>query len=126
MSRFFSSKYRNLVPYTPGEQPRERKYIKLNTNESPFPPSEKAVAAAAAAAAELQLYSDPTCAALTQALAAHLGAAPEEIMFMDWLCDNVEGSIPEFEQLLPSSQEMVRVLGVYRDKIPPETEEDKR
>ena len=81
MSRFFSSKYRNLVPYTPGEQPRERKYIKLNTNDSPFPPSEKAVAAAAAAVAELQLYSDPTCAALTQALAAHLGAAPEEIMF---------------------------------------------
>ena len=51
---------------------------------------------------------------------------PEEIMFMDWLCDNVEGSIPEFDQLLPSSQEMVRVLGVYRDKIPPETEEEKR
>ena len=51
---------------------------------------------------------------------------PEEIMFMDWLCDNVEGSIPEYDQLLPSSQEMVRVLGVYRDKIPPETEEEKR
>ena len=51
---------------------------------------------------------------------------PEEIMFMDWLCDNVEGTIPEFDQLLPSSQDMVRVLGVYRDKIPPETEEEKR
>ena len=50
---------------------------------------------------------------------------PEEIMFMDWLCDNVEGTIPEFDQLLPSSQDMVRVLGVYRDKIPPETEEEK-
>ena len=51
---------------------------------------------------------------------------PEEIMFMDWLCDNVEGTIPAFDQLLPSSQEMVRLLGVYRDKIPPETEEEKR
>ena len=51
---------------------------------------------------------------------------PEEIMFMDWLCDNVEGTIPAFDQLLPSSQDMVRVLGVYRDKIPPETEEEKR
>ena len=50
---------------------------------------------------------------------------PEEIMFMDWLCDNVEGTIPAFDQLLPSSQEMVRLLGVYRDKIPPETEEEK-
>ena len=50
---------------------------------------------------------------------------PEEIMFMDWLCDNVEGTIPAFDQLLPSSQDMVRVLGVYRDKIPPETEEEK-
>ena len=51
---------------------------------------------------------------------------PEEIMFMDWLCDNVEGTIPAFDQLLPSSQEMVRLLGVYRDKIPPEPEEEKR
>ena len=39
MSRYFSGKYAALTPYTPGEQPRDMRYIKLNTNESPYPPS---------------------------------------------------------------------------------------
>lgn len=46
--------------------------------------------------------------------------SPEEIMDMDWLCDNVDGAIPAFEELLPMSQNTVRLLGIYRDRIPPE------
>ena len=80
MSRFFSKKYQSLVPYTPGEQPTERKYIKLNTNESPFPPSDKAVAKAAEAAKLLQLYPDPTCGELTRAVADLCGAEANEVL----------------------------------------------
>ena len=41
-------------------------------------------------------------------------------MNMDWLCENVVGEIPRYDQLLPKSQALVRVLGLYRDDIPPE------
>ena len=47
---------------------------------------------------------------------------PEEVLHMDRLCDNVVGSIPPFEEILPISQKMVRQLGIYRDSIPPEKE----
>lgn len=69
MSRFFTSKYSNLIPYTPGEQPKDRKFVKLNTNESPFATPECAVEAAKAAAENAQLYSDPECTYFRQALA---------------------------------------------------------
>ena len=80
MSRFFSQKYKSLEPYTPGEQPKEMQYIKLNTNESPFPPSKKAQAEATKAAASLQLYSDPTCKKTTDALAKALGVGADEVL----------------------------------------------
>ena len=80
MSRFFSKKYEKLEPYTPGEQPKERKYIKLNTNESPFPPSPRAVEYAAEAAKNLQLYSDPTCASLVDALAKTYRIERDEVL----------------------------------------------
>ena len=81
MSRFFSQKYDSLVPYTPGEQPKDRVFIKLNTNESPFPPSPKAQAYACEAAENLQLYSDPECKALVQTAAKTMGIAEDEILF---------------------------------------------
>ena len=81
MSRFFSDKYQALTPYTPGEQPRDQRYIKLNTNESPFPPSPKAQARAEEELKKLQLYSDPTCAALTAQAAKTLGVGEENIIF---------------------------------------------
>lgn len=80
MSRFFSSKYDKLEPYTPGEQPKERKFIKLNTNESPFPPSEKAISYAAEAAKNAELYPDPTCAYLTESIASLLGVSKDEVL----------------------------------------------
>ena len=47
---------------------------------------------------------------------------PEQILRMDWLCDNIIGTIPPFEEILPISQNMVRELGVYRDSISLEKE----
>ena len=81
MSRFFSARHNKLVPYTPGEQPRQMKsYIKLNTNESPFPPSAKAQAYAAEAVKNMQLYCDPTAKKLTQAVADRLGVDFDEVL----------------------------------------------
>ena len=81
MSRFFSDKFSGLTPYTPGEQPRDQRYIKLNTNESPFPPSPLAIKYANEEAGKLELYSDPTCAALTAKAAQVLGVGEENIIF---------------------------------------------
>ena len=80
MSRFLSSKYRNLEAYTPGEQPRDMKYIKLNTNESPYPPSKKVVDALSSdEVLKLNLYSDPTCRGLKTAIAELYGVDYENV-----------------------------------------------
>lgn len=81
MSRFFSAKYANLTPYTPGEQPKDTQYVKLNTNESPFPPSPNAIRMAAEAAGTLQLYSDPECRDLVKKAAEVFGVEEDEILF---------------------------------------------
>lgn len=80
MSRFLSAKYATLTPYVPGEQPRDMKYVKLNTNESPFPPSARVVAAAEREANRLNLYSDPECTALKLAAAKLYGVEPKNVL----------------------------------------------
>lgn len=81
MSRYFSKKFKALVPYTPGEQPKEMKYIKLNTNESPFPPSERAMKKAAEAVKNLQLYCDPECRELVKKASEVFSVDTDEILF---------------------------------------------
>ena len=80
MSRFFSDKYSVLDPYVPGEQPREMEYVKLNTNESPYPPPPEVTAAGAAVCARLNLYPDPECTVLREMLADLYGVTPENVL----------------------------------------------
>ena len=80
MSRFLDKRYEALEAYTPGEQPRDQIYIKLNTNESPYPPAPSVVAAVDQKQIEdLRLYSDPTGLPLKQKLARLYGLQPENI-----------------------------------------------
>ncbi|MBQ9735073.1 MAG: histidinol-phosphate transaminase [Clostridia bacterium] len=80
MSRFINQRVGNLKPYTPGEQPKEREYIKLNTNESPFPPSTLAIELATAQSQKLHLYPDPDCKELTAAVAKACGVNSENVI----------------------------------------------
>ncbi len=80
MSKFLNSKYVPLAAYTPGEQPTDMKYIKLNTNESPFPPSRGVIEAISSSeVARLNLYPDPSCGALKQAIAGLYGVEEKNV-----------------------------------------------
>ena len=80
MKKHWSQRIRDMIPYVPGEQPRDRQFIKLNTNENPYPPSPKALEALRAAAGDsLRLYPDPECTELRAAIAAAHGLSPEQV-----------------------------------------------
>ncbi|MDD6062720.1 MAG: histidinol-phosphate transaminase [Oscillospiraceae bacterium] len=79
MSRFLRAPFDAMEPYVPGEQPRDKAYIKLNTNESPFSPSPGVLRAVAQEAASLKLYSDPECTSLRQTAAELFGISPDNI-----------------------------------------------
>lgn len=80
MNEFWSKRIRDAVPYVPGEQPKERKFVKLNTNECPYPPSPKVLEAIRAAAdGSLRLYPDPECLSLRRAIAKREGLKPEQV-----------------------------------------------
>ena len=80
MSNFVNEKIKNLTAYVPGEQPKERKYVKLNTNESPFKPSKKAIKYAKAEAKKCMLYPDPDCKALIDEIAKNQGVKPSNVI----------------------------------------------
>ncbi|HUX20190.1 MAG TPA: histidinol-phosphate transaminase [Spirochaetia bacterium] len=76
----FSARLKSLVPYTAGEQPQDRSYIKLNTNENPYPPSPQVQEILGTFPAErLRLYPDPQCIRLREAVAEETGLEPENI-----------------------------------------------
>ena len=80
MSRYLKEKLQALRAYTPGEQPQDQAYIKLNTNESPYPPAPSVAAAITRQEVEqLRLYSDPTGAELKGKLAGLYGVEPENV-----------------------------------------------
>ena len=80
MSRFLKKQYQLLDAYTPGEQPRDAEYIKLNTNESPYPPAPSVVETMTAQQVEqLRLYSDPTAKELKEKLAGLYAVKPENV-----------------------------------------------
>lgn len=105
MSRFFSGKFKDLEAYTPGEQPKDQKYIKLNTNESPFPPSPRVINAVSSEQVQLlNLYPDPTVFSLASAIAdscdllpcnVAVGNGSDEILafIFNAFCDSEKGIV---------------------------------
>ena len=91
MSSFFSEKYIDLEPYVPGEQPQDMQYVKLNTNESPFPPSPSALYYASEMSRPANLYSDPDCTQLRSLIADTFGVSPGNV-----ICGNGSDEILNF------------------------------
>lgn len=83
LSRFWSPEVRRLQPYQPGEQPKHQKFIKLNTNENPYPPSPLvsiAIQQALGTTAEiLRLYPDPDAKDLREIIALQQGLSSDEV-----------------------------------------------
>lgn len=81
MSRFLSGRYAAVEPYTPGEQPQDRRYVKLNTNENPFPPSPAVIETISRAEVSLlNLYSDPEAGRASAAVAAQYGLSQKNVL----------------------------------------------
>lgn len=81
MSRFLSEKLVNLEAYTPGEQPKSGTFIKLNTNENPFPPPSGVEKILAEKSRTLQLYSDNTCEKLVKTFAQYKNIQENQVLF---------------------------------------------
>ena len=97
MSRFLSPRFAGLEAYTPGEQPQDQQYVKLNTNESPYPPSPEVLERISAAeTGRLNLYPDPTGRVLKEKLAALYGVEPENVFLSNGSDDILNFSFMAF------------------------------
>ena len=107
MSRFLVDKYRSLEVYTPGEQPQDMDYVKLNTNESPYPPSKGVFEAVCGKEVQkLALYPDPECRILREKIAGLYGVEKDNVFvsngsddilnfsFMAFCSDQTEAVFP--------------------------------
>lgn len=129
MSRFLSGRFAGLKAYVPGEQPQDCNYIKLNTNESPYPPAPQVLEALSSEEIKkLRLYGDPEYRFLRETLAAYYKVLPENIMmgngsdeilsfiFMAY-CDKITGvSYPDISYGFYSVY--ADLYGIAKNEIP--------
>lgn len=129
MSRFMNPRYQTLEAYTPGEQPRDRRYIKLNTNESPYPPSPEVLEAVTnTELCDLRLYSDPEGKVLRERLAEFYELEPHNVFlsngsddilnfaFMAFSGGEIEAMFPDITySFYPVFAEL---NGVHYEKVP--------
>ena len=79
MSKFWNDKIKEIEPYVPGEQPKDKKYIKLNTNENPYSPSEKVIEKIKSMSLkDLKLYPDPDVSELRKVIAEYFSQKIDE------------------------------------------------
>ena len=97
MSRYFTKTLASLEPYTPGEQLKIADIVKLNANENPYPPAPGVAAAVAAAVPGLRLYSDLSNRTLNEAIAAHWGVQPGNILCGNGSDENLLLALRAFE-----------------------------
>lgn len=128
MKTFAIDRIFSLDAYTPGEQPRDMKYIKLNTNESPYPPSPGVARMIAGDLQNLNLYSDPACSDLAAAASRALNIPPEAMIFTNGsdellnfallaFCDGERGAaFPDVTYGLYSA--LCEMYGIPYEKIP--------
>ena len=81
MSKFISKKYENLEAYTPGEQPAINEFIKLNTNENPYPPPKECCSKIFQKIETLNIYNDNACKYLTNTFAKYYNISNENVIF---------------------------------------------
>ncbi len=97
MSKFLNQKYQSLQAYTPGEQPQDKQYIKLNTNESPYPPSQAVIDAITSdEVKKLRLYCDPDCKKLKKSIADLYGVEPSNVFLSNGSDDILNFSFMAF------------------------------